>query len=73
MPTLYYLLIVEGDVEPLLLGPYKSFYSRDRRARAEKATRGDHDGIFWLDVTNNKPKVGAFCGIDLDPSLGATR
>jgi len=60
--TQYYLIIVEGDIEPLLLGPYADEKARDESAQKYKKEHGDEDGIFWLDIPEGgyRPVVGAY-------------
>lgn len=59
----YFLLIVEGDVEPIAKGPYESDEARDRAAINEKRERGDQDGIYWLNVSERGlPFTGSYSG-----------
>ena len=64
--TKYYVLFVEGDIEPSLLGPYKTQKERDAKARElkinEEGYANDENGIFWMDVTNGVPEVGFYNG-----------
>lgn len=64
--TKYYVLFVESDIEPSLLGPYKTQKERDAKAKELKVTEdgyaNDENGIFWMDVTNGVPKVGVYGG-----------
>ena len=57
----YYVLITEGDTEPLLVGPFRSDFARDQAARREKAVRGDRDGIFWMNTYGaGIPAIGTY-------------
>ena len=51
MTTLYYVLQVVGDVDPVLHGPYKTNAGRDRKAkRLRKECNEDlKDGLYPLD------------------------
>lgn len=63
----HYLLILHGDVEPELDGPF-SIVDRDRAAREHRREDPEmSDGLFWLDIeASGKPTIGAFAGGDLD-------
>jgi hypothetical protein len=55
MKPRYYLLIVRGDVEPRLVGPFNADFTRDEYARKYRKNR-DHDaedGLFPLDMDAN--------------------
>jgi hypothetical protein len=57
----YYLLVVVGDLEPFTIGPFKTEWGRDRRARRERDERGDEDGIYALDIgPGGQPYVRAY-------------
>lgn len=47
-----YILFVEGDVEPNVLGPYKSEAERDNVAKGLRNLHGDQHGIYQLDVSD---------------------
>lgn len=67
----YYLLIVEGDIEPFLIGAFRTAAERDCRAFKEKRKRGDEDGIFMLNVPDRgHPKVDAYSGGFMDGMWG---
>ena len=65
-PKKFYVLFVEGDIEPSLLGPYKTQNERDAKARELKINEdgyaNDENGIFWMDVTHGVPEVGFYSG-----------
>jgi hypothetical protein len=46
----YYLLEVEGGVEPSVQGPYETEYQRDRAAKQIRRRQEEDDGLFWADV-----------------------
>lgn len=46
----HYLLFIEGDVEPRLIGPYGDSEARDRMAKAFRLRYGPAHGIFALDL-----------------------
>ena len=58
----YYLLHIWGDVEPAVLGPYRTEAQRDKKARRlrQDDPEGQH-GIFMLDIsTRGVPKAQAY-------------
>jgi hypothetical protein len=56
------VLLVEGCVEPSLVGPYKTAKARDTKARTLRNANED-DGVFWLNVLEgNHVEVGAYSG-----------
>ncbi len=64
-----YLVIVVGDVDPYLQGPYKTDATRLAAARRyRKNDDGDlSDGMYRLDIdAKGRPSIGAFCGGELD-------
>jgi hypothetical protein len=59
----YWLIAVWGDVEPALVGPYKSEGQRDREALLLRQKEGDKHGIFWMNTSRNKPPdIGSYSG-----------
>jgi len=64
-----YLLLVWGDVEPELHGPYPDYDAVLAEARAHRA-KTDEDGVFHLYVRpDGKPEVFFFTGGEIDPSF----
>jgi hypothetical protein len=59
-----YLLVIYGDIEPELLGPFKDEDERDAKALKIRKEEGDRHGIFMLTVeeTTHKPEVNAYSG-----------
>jgi len=60
----YYLLQIWGDVEPSVLGPYRTESERDNNARKLRQTDpdGEHD-IFMLDISARRvARVRAYRG-----------
>lgn len=55
-----YLLIIEGDVEPHVEGPYKSEEERLEAAKAHRAET-DEDGVFTIDAEGTF-EIGTFPG-----------
>lgn len=50
MKKTYYLIEVQGGIEPLTRGPFQDEHERDDRAKSiHKALRLD-DSLFWADV-----------------------
>ena len=66
---LKWLLVVWGDVEPDLLGPYMDGEARDKAAVELKRAHGDDNGIFMLDA-EGLPEVGAYSGGFFSGALG---
>ena len=64
-----WLVVVEGDVEPRLEGPFKS--ERTRVAAARRHRRNDlekQDGLFELDISGSgSPEICAFASIEVNP------
>jgi hypothetical protein len=63
----HYLLVIEGDVEPYLIGPYDDTNPRDRVAQAHREKDPEmRDGLFMLDVdlldTDKPIEVAAYSG-----------
>lgn len=61
---MYYVLQIEGDVEPVLHGPYATEEERAAAARnvRRKCERDNvPDGIYWLTCTG-AIEVGAYTG-----------
>lgn len=57
----YFLIIVTGDTEPELHGPFADEVTRDNAAIRHKREHGDDDGIFWLDINRRgDPESGAY-------------
>ena len=46
----YYLLEVEGGVEPSVQGPYHTEDERDRAAKQIHRKQEEDDALFWADV-----------------------
>jgi len=52
---LYYLLVVFGDLDPEMMGPFESEEERDQEAvRQRKADPSENNGIYWMDFDVNK-------------------
>lgn len=62
----HYLLIMEGDVTPVLEGPFGTDAERLQRAREYRAG-SDQDGVYRLDVPAGiSPDVAPFTGNEID-------
>ena len=58
-----YLLIMHGDIEPEVIGPYQDEEQRDRAALAYRAAHGCDDGVLMLTTDEaGIPEVEAYCG-----------
>lgn len=61
-----YLLIMEGDVEPVLQGPFRTDEERLARAQAQRA-KSDEDGVYRIDVSAGASiDVTAFTGAEIE-------
>ena len=62
-----YLLILHGDLEPELDGPF-SVADRDRAARQHRRADPEmSDGILMLDIDpSGNPTIGAYAGAEFD-------
>ena len=61
--TTYWYVFVTGDVDPDAHGPFSSDEERDAAAKgARDSDDYDEDGIFWLDITDGVPTIGAYAG-----------
>ena len=57
----FYLLVVVGDVEPELRGPFDTEEERDGVAFDYRRDNGDEDGLFPLDILPDcTPRVGSY-------------
>jgi hypothetical protein len=50
MKKKYYLLAVEGGVEPFVQGPYETEDERDHAAEQIHRGQEEDDGLFWADI-----------------------
>ena len=60
-----YLLVMHGDVEPELHGPFSTEAIRDDAARLHRKEHGDEDGLFRVDATGNV-EIASFTGAEVD-------
>jgi len=58
----YYVLIIWGDVEPQLGGPFGTEEERDANATAIRSLNGDEHGIFKLDKDGHELSVDSYSG-----------
>ena len=63
-----YLVIIHGDVEPELVGPFNDEDERDNRAiKHRKSDPAKEDGLFTLDIDETGiPSIDAFAAGYLD-------
>ena len=70
----YYLVFVEYDVEPALIGPYDYPSERDEAARSIRRTEGKEHGYYPLTVTGDaRLEIGSYSGAffeDVDEENG---
>ena len=50
MKKYYYLLEVEGGVEPIIHGSYRRERERDKAAKQIRGRQQEDDGLFWADI-----------------------
>ena len=50
MEKSYYLLEVEGGVEPIVRGPYRTKLVRDNAAKQIRRSQREDDGLSWADI-----------------------
>ena len=63
MAKKYYLIAVEGSIEPEAIGPFRGGRKRDDEAKKVRAQQGDDDALFWADVDEKgNLNVGAYSG-----------
>jgi len=64
LETGIYLVFVEGDIEPRIVGPFANGDERDRKAKELRREHGRDHGIFMLDVepSTGAPSIDAYCG-----------
>jgi len=55
-----YVIMIWGDVEPKVFGPYNTAHERDRKALALKEEHGDNNGIFRAEVGDYLLSVRAY-------------
>jgi len=65
-PTERYLIVVWGDIEPDIHGPYETDESRSLAARTLRQEEGPEHGIYGLDVVDGMPEVFSFSGGELE-------
>lgn len=59
----YYLVFVEDDIEPTVLGFFNSKDSRDEMARNLRKKHGPDHGLFPLDINSKGiPKMSSYSG-----------
>lgn len=62
----HYLLIMEGDVDPMLCGPFDSDADRIAKAISYREMNSDEDGLYRLDVPKGTPvDLHCFLGMEL--------
>jgi hypothetical protein len=62
-----HLLVMWGDVEPQLIGPFDTDEARLEAARKHRREQSDEDGLYMLDAVG-PVSVWPFTGGDLDAS-----
>jgi hypothetical protein len=63
----YFLLVIYGDVSSEVEGPFVDDDYRVDRAREIKRARGDKDGLFRLNISENgAPEISDFGGAELE-------
>ncbi|RPI56480.1 MAG: hypothetical protein EHM49_00360 [Deltaproteobacteria bacterium] len=68
-----YLVVIHGDVDPGLEGPFNSEDERDKRALEFREEYGDSSGVYMLDVNypgpilQNAVEISAYTGGFFEP------
>jgi len=64
-----WLIVVEGDIEPHLDGPYKNDQRRTAAARRHRGKDLEkRDGLFRLDISDSgSPHIHAFGAREISP------
>lgn len=69
--TAHYAIVVKGDIEPEIHGPFTCAKARDAFVRRYRGKDTDAvDGLYWMDIKeraygksgNHKPNIGAYSG-----------
>jgi hypothetical protein len=68
---MFFLLVIWGDCQPEVKGPYASDVERVAMARKHRARSGDRDGLFRLNLRpfakpGSRVEVGPFGGSELE-------
>lgn len=73
-PLAFYLMVVVGDVEPELFGPFVTEEQRDAAAKSHRVQDPErHDGIYWLNVgAKGALETGAYSGGFFDDATFST-
>lgn len=70
----FYIINVEGCVEPLAIGPFLSVKKRDKTARYIHDEQSEEDAIFWAEVTfDGILKVGAYANAFFNKTVKEAR
>lgn len=65
-----YLIVVEGDVDPSLVGPFDTGDAVLKEARRQRQDDPDmENGLFRLRICNGEPEIGSFSGQELDADV----
>jgi hypothetical protein len=55
-----YILLVWGDIEPEVFGPFQTEEEQDNKAVELKKQYGDEHGIYWLHRVGSELHAGAY-------------
>jgi len=64
--TSYWLVVVWGDVEAEVKGPFATSADRDAEAKTFRKKEGDEHGLYPLEVMGAKPIISSYTGIFFD-------
>ena len=59
---MFYAIHVWGSVEPSLSAAFDTAEARDAEAKVIHAASDEEDGVFWLDLDGEHPRIGAYTG-----------
>jgi len=66
----FYVVIVSGDVEPSIKGPYQDEATRDRIARHWYHRGNGKDSVFALDIRGGVPYIWAYSNEFMEDNHG---
>jgi hypothetical protein len=63
---MYWLITVDGGVEPDLIGPYKTQQTRSVQAKRIHRNQTDEDSLFKLNIYNGRPHIESYCAMEFE-------
>jgi len=62
MARRFFLVAVDGCIEPRVEGPYRTKALREKAAREIRKEQSEDDALFWADVQVGTLVVGCYSG-----------